>query len=81
MVATTQFVDCADNSLIAAAVIPGTVTVVNDPPTINPLPHDELDQYYKVLRVGGNPIPPNKQYRVKDSAGQTDEVPCMPIGV
>jgi hypothetical protein len=37
VVATTQFVDCADNSLIAAAVVAGTVTVVNDPPTIDPI--------------------------------------------
>lgn len=39
VVATTQFVDCADNSLIAAAVVAGTVTVVNDPPTIDPIPN------------------------------------------
>lgn len=35
--AQTQFVDCADNSLIAAAVVAGTVTVVNDPPVIDPI--------------------------------------------
>ena len=35
--AQTQFVDCADNSLIAAAVVAGTVTIVNDPPTIDPI--------------------------------------------
>lgn len=39
VVASTQFVDCADNSLIAAAVVAGTVTVVNDPPTIDPIPN------------------------------------------
>jgi hypothetical protein len=39
VVATTQFVDCADNSLIAAAVVAGTVTIVNDPPTIAPIPN------------------------------------------
>jgi len=37
VVATTQFVDCADNSLITAAVSAGTVTIVNDPPTIDPI--------------------------------------------
>ncbi|MGH8014875.1 MAG: T9SS type A sorting domain-containing protein [Candidatus Zixiibacteriota bacterium] len=42
VVATTQFVDCADNSLIAAAVVAGTVTVVNDPPTINPISDTSL---------------------------------------
>jgi hypothetical protein len=35
--ASTQFVDCADNSLIAAAVSAGTVTVINVPPTIDPI--------------------------------------------
>jgi hypothetical protein len=39
VVATTQFVDCADNDLIAAAVVGGTVTIVNDPPTIDPIPN------------------------------------------
>jgi hypothetical protein len=39
VVATTQFVDCADNALIAAAVVAGTVTVTNDPPTIDPIPN------------------------------------------
>lgn len=39
VVGTTQFVDCADNDLIAAAVIAGTVTVNNDPPTIDPIPN------------------------------------------
>jgi hypothetical protein len=38
VVATTQFVDCADNDLIAAAVTAGTVTVTNVPPTIDPIP-------------------------------------------
>ncbi len=58
-----------------------TIALMNDPPTINPHAHDELDLYYKVLRVGGNKIPLEEQYRVKDDQGQTDEVPCMPIGV
>ncbi len=42
VVATTQFVDCADNDLIAAAVVAGTVTVVNDPPTIDPIPNASI---------------------------------------
>ncbi|MFZ2541213.1 MAG: putative Ig domain-containing protein, partial [Gallionella sp.] len=36
-VATTQFVDCASNNLIAAAVVAGTVTIVNSLPTIDPI--------------------------------------------
>ena len=35
--AQTQFVDCATSALIAAAVTAGTVTIVNDPPTIDPI--------------------------------------------
>jgi hypothetical protein len=35
--ATTQFVDCADNSLIAAAVVAGTVSIINSAPTIDPI--------------------------------------------
>ncbi len=34
VVATTQFVDCADNHLIAVAPVAGTVTIVNGLPTI-----------------------------------------------
>jgi len=37
VVATTQFVDCADNDLIAAAVTGGMVTVTNALPTIDPI--------------------------------------------
>lgn len=58
-----------------------TIALINDPPTSNPVTHDELALYYKVLRVGGNPgnpIPLNQQYRLKVN-GQTDEIPCMPI--
>jgi hypothetical protein len=35
--ATTQFVDCLDYELIAALVTAGTVTTVNEPPTIDPI--------------------------------------------
>ena len=56
-----------------------TIALMNDPPAFDPLPHDELGLYYKVLRVGGNPIPVNQQFRVTDAPGQTDEIPCMPV--
>ncbi len=42
VVATTQFVDCADNDLIAAAVVAGTVTIINTPPTIDPINDSSL---------------------------------------
>jgi len=56
-----------------------TISLMNDPPMFHPLPHDELALYYKVLRVGGSPIPQNQQYRIKDNQGQSDEIPCMPL--
>ncbi|MCH7689911.1 MAG: T9SS type A sorting domain-containing protein [candidate division Zixibacteria bacterium] len=39
---STQFVDAADNSLIPAAVIAGTITVVNETPTIDPISNATL---------------------------------------
>ena len=42
VVATTQFVDCASNALIAAAVVAGTVTIINATPTINPINDSSL---------------------------------------
>jgi len=57
VVATTQFVDCADNSLIAAAVVGGTVTIVNDPPTIDPIPDTSIHwgTSYLGQAVGNDP--------------------------
>jgi len=42
VVATTQFVDCADNSLITVALVPGTVTIMNSAPTISPINDSSL---------------------------------------
>ncbi len=42
VVATTQFVNCATNQLIVAAVTAGTVTVTNILPTIDPIPNASI---------------------------------------
>jgi len=57
VVATTQFVKCSDNSLVAAAVVPGTLTVVNDPPTIDPIPNASVHwgNTYTGTAVGHDP--------------------------
>jgi hypothetical protein len=40
--AQTQFVDCATTTLVAAAVNPGTVTIQNVAPTIDPIADDSI---------------------------------------
>ncbi|HWR83055.1 MAG TPA: T9SS type A sorting domain-containing protein [Candidatus Deferrimicrobium sp.] len=39
---TTQYVDCAMTTLIAASVTAGTITFMNQPPTIDPIADDSL---------------------------------------
>lgn len=56
-----------------------TILLMNEPPTSNPLPHDELALYYKVLRQNGNRIPENQQFRLQVPPARADEAPCMPI--
>ena len=67
-----------------------TISLMNDPPTSNTLPqdqlaqdelrHDELALYYKVLHDGRNPIDEKQQYRLHvPDQGRTDEIPCMPV--
>jgi hypothetical protein len=57
-----------------------TVTLLNDPPVVNALAHDELSQYYQVLEVAGQMIPLEKQFRIAYNGDpNTDEIPCMPV--
>jgi len=57
-----------------------TVTLLNDPPIVNALSHDELTQYYQVLEVAGQRIPAEKQFRIAYNGDtNTDEIPCMPV--
>ncbi|MEE8404142.1 MAG: putative Ig domain-containing protein, partial [candidate division Zixibacteria bacterium] len=57
IVASTQFVDCADNSLIAAAVTAGIITVVNETPTIDPISDATLSwtSSYSEVATGDDP--------------------------
>ena len=61
IVASTQFVDCADNSLISAAVISGTITVVNETPTIDPISNATLSwtSSYSDVATADDPDLPN----------------------
>ena len=57
-----------------------TVMLLNDPPVVNALSHDELAYYYQVLEVGGQPIPGANQYHISYTRDPTtDEIPCMPV--
>jgi len=42
IVASTQFVDCVTTALIPAAVTPGTITIINDAPELQPIADDVL---------------------------------------
>jgi hypothetical protein len=55
--AENQFVDCATTTLIPAAVTAGTVTVVNQNPTIDPIAGDIVhwDDLYQGLATGSDP--------------------------
>lgn len=57
-----------------------TVTLLNDPPVVNALSHDELSQYYQVLEIAGQRIPAENQYHIAyRGEPNTDEIPCMPV--
>lgn len=57
-----------------------TISIMNDPPISTPIFHDELELYYKVLQVGGLPIPRPQQFRLQiTTPGKTDEIPCLPV--
>jgi hypothetical protein len=57
-----------------------TVSLINDPPIGSPTEHDELDLYYRVLTLGGVPIPfPDRWHLEYADDEKTDEIPCMPV--
>lgn len=57
-----------------------TLYFINEPPNLNASPHDEFDLYYKVLPIGGVPIPGEQRFELEtDSIGRSDEIPCMPV--
>lgn len=56
-----------------------TVSLLNDPPSLDPTPHDELADYYKVLLNNGVFIPPNQRWALAyTNILRTDEIPCLP---
>jgi hypothetical protein len=56
-----------------------TVSLLNDPPSLDPTPHDELADYYKVLLNNGAVVPANERWALTYSNAQrTDEIPCLP---
>lgn len=58
-----------------------TISLMNDPPSGGPVPHDELGLYYDVLEEDGEPIPLARQFRFKPRPTATDAIPCMPVTV
>lgn len=56
-----------------------TVAFLNDPPLSAPKSHDEIAEYYKILTVGGDLIPPEHRWELTYATNvRTDEIPCMP---
>ena len=56
-----------------------TLSLLNDPPFIDPSPHDELERYYRVLERDGVPIPNLEQCRLQIGvAPNSDQIPCLP---
>jgi hypothetical protein len=55
-----------------------TVVLLNDPAYSDPTPHDELEEYYKILRIGGHVVSDDIKCRI-EIAGEhkTDEIPCL----
>ena len=54
------------------------VVLLNDPPLSSPEPHDELQEYYKILvRDDGSQIP--YKCRLDVDEHKTDEIPCLAI--
>ncbi|HET6977046.1 MAG TPA: hypothetical protein VFI24_12035 [Pyrinomonadaceae bacterium] len=57
-----------------------TIAFLNDPPTMSSALHDELGLYYKVLQIGGAPVPIAARRRLRFTPPPTtDEIPCMPV--
>ena len=52
-----------------------TVALLNDPLISEPAPHDELEEYYKVLEIG----PEVGHCSIILGDHKTDEIPCLPV--
>lgn len=58
-----------------------TISFQNNPPNINPVAHDELYLYYRVLEVKGDAISRSRQRALNFVSRDpgTDEIPCSPV--
>lgn len=58
-----------------------TIALINDPPISSPVNHDELEEYYKVITVDGQPIKDTDKFTLVYEAPNVkmDEIPCLPI--
>ena len=58
-----------------------TVYFVNEPPSLDSEPHDELLLYYKILRKKGAPVADVEQCKliVDKGAVRLDQMPCNPV--
>ena len=55
-----------------------TVVLLNDPAYSDPVPHDELEEYYKILEIRGQPVSEDIQCRIElPPDHKTDEIPCL----
>ena len=53
--------------------------LLNEPPGVGGDGHDEFAEYYNVLEIDGNEIPPNARFLLDFGPPSTDEIPCMPV--
>jgi len=56
-----------------------SVVLLNDPPMSNPPTHDELNEYYKILRNGDGSEIGDKCRLETSQPPKTDEIPCLAI--
>ena len=57
-----------------------TLSLINDPPFINPEAHEELDRYYKVLERNGASVPELERCALQiGDAPTSDQIPCLSI--
>lgn len=58
-----------------------TISFLNNPPITDPVDHDEMYLYYRVLEIGGARIPRSSQLALDfvNDDPTTDEIPCSPV--
>lgn len=57
-----------------------TLMLLNEPPRKDDTQHDELDLYYHVLELNGEPVDPAERWKLEyEDKSKTDEIPCLPV--